>query len=63
MTPIINRMSLNELNVTFPADESVCDQARESGTIQRYSLPGVSLLQSYTPSYRAYQVSLNCNSR
>ncbi|XP_023690491.1 WD repeat-containing protein 35 isoform X2 [Paramormyrops kingsleyae] len=36
--------------------------ARESGTIQRYSLPGVSLVQRYTPSYRAYQVSLNCNS-
>ncbi|KAG5266079.1 hypothetical protein AALO_G00249550 [Alosa alosa] len=35
---------------------------RESGLIQRYSLPNVGLLQKYTLNYRAYQLSLNCNS-
>ncbi|XP_042704625.1 WD repeat-containing protein 35 isoform X10 [Chrysemys picta bellii] len=35
---------------------------RESGTIQRYSLPNVGLLQKYVLNCRAYQMSLNCNS-
>ncbi|XP_036398202.1 WD repeat-containing protein 35 isoform X1 [Megalops cyprinoides] len=35
---------------------------RESGTIQRYSLPNVGLVQKYSLNYRAYQLSLNCNS-
>uniref|UniRef100_A0AAY5ERV3 WD repeat-containing protein 35 n=1 Tax=Electrophorus electricus TaxID=8005 RepID=A0AAY5ERV3_ELEEL len=35
---------------------------RESGTLHRYSLPNVSLLQKYSLSSRAYQLSLNCNS-
>ncbi|XP_030627741.1 WD repeat-containing protein 35 isoform X2 [Chanos chanos] len=35
---------------------------RESGVIQRYSLPNVGLLQKYTLNCRAYQLSLNCNS-
>ncbi|XP_028927849.1 WD repeat-containing protein 35 isoform X1 [Ornithorhynchus anatinus] len=35
---------------------------RESGTIQRYSLPNVGLMQKYALSCRAYQLSLNCNS-
>ncbi|MBN3313719.1 WDR35 protein, partial [Atractosteus spatula] len=35
---------------------------RESGTIQRYSLPNVGLVQKYVLNYRAYQLSLNCNS-
>uniref|UniRef100_A0A7M4EBJ1 WD repeat-containing protein 35 n=3 Tax=Crocodylus porosus TaxID=8502 RepID=A0A7M4EBJ1_CROPO len=35
---------------------------RESGTIQRYSLPNVGLIQKYTLNCRAYQLSLNCNS-
>ncbi|KAM6367935.1 WD repeat-containing protein 35 isoform 8-T8 [Alca torda] len=35
---------------------------RESGTIQRYSLPSVALVQKYTLNCRAYQLSLNCNS-
>ncbi|XP_064159333.1 WD repeat-containing protein 35 isoform X1 [Anguilla rostrata] len=36
--------------------------ARESGTIQRYSLPNIGLVQKYSLSYRAYQLSLNCSS-
>uniref|UniRef100_A0A8D1DEV2 WD repeat-containing protein 35 n=1 Tax=Sus scrofa TaxID=9823 RepID=A0A8D1DEV2_PIG len=37
-------------------------QSRESGTIQRYSLPNVGLIQKYSLNCRAYQLSLNCNS-
>ncbi|XP_021109180.1 WD repeat-containing protein 35 isoform X3 [Heterocephalus glaber] len=35
---------------------------RESGTIQRYSLPNVGLIQKYFLNCRAYRLSLNCNS-
>ncbi|XP_043921710.1 WD repeat-containing protein 35 [Protopterus annectens] len=35
---------------------------RESGTIQKYSLPNVGLIQKYAVNCRAYQLSLNCNS-
>ncbi|XP_012869217.1 PREDICTED: WD repeat-containing protein 35 [Dipodomys ordii] len=35
---------------------------RESGTVQRYSLPNVALIQKYCLHCRAYQLSLNCNS-
>ncbi|XP_021561959.1 WD repeat-containing protein 35 isoform X2 [Carlito syrichta] len=35
---------------------------RESGTIQRYSLPNVGLIQKYSLNCRAYKLSLNCNS-
>ncbi|XP_062851768.1 WD repeat-containing protein 35 [Trichomycterus rosablanca] len=35
---------------------------RESGLLQKYSLPNVSLLQKFSLTCRAYQLSLNCNS-
>ncbi|XP_030213023.1 WD repeat-containing protein 35 isoform X1 [Gadus morhua] len=35
---------------------------RESGTVHRYSLPTMVLVQKYTLNNRAYQLSLNCNS-
>ncbi|XP_063088248.1 WD repeat-containing protein 35 isoform X3 [Cavia porcellus] len=35
---------------------------RESGTMQRYSLPNVGLIQIYSLHCRALQLSLNCNS-
>ncbi|KAI1895144.1 hypothetical protein AGOR_G00103280 [Albula goreensis] len=35
---------------------------RESGSIQRYSLPNIGLVQKYSLNHRAYQLSLNCNS-
>ncbi|XP_029451827.1 WD repeat-containing protein 35 isoform X1 [Rhinatrema bivittatum] len=35
---------------------------RESGTIQKYSLPNFCLAQKYVLNCRAYQMSLNCNS-
>ncbi|XP_012582813.1 PREDICTED: WD repeat-containing protein 35 [Condylura cristata] len=35
---------------------------RESGTIQRYSLPNVGLIQKYFLNYRPSQLSLNCSS-
>ncbi|KAM9432566.1 WD repeat-containing protein 35 isoform 3-T3 [Salvelinus alpinus] len=35
---------------------------RESGTIHKYSLPNVALVQKYSLNYRAYQLSLNCTS-
>lgn len=38
-------------------------KGRESGTVHRYSLPNMVLVQKYTLSYRAYHLSLNCNSR
>nr|XP_032817286.1 WD repeat-containing protein 35 isoform X1 [Petromyzon marinus] len=36
--------------------------ARESGTLQRYTLPNVGLVQNYVASARPYRLSLNCNS-
>uniref|UniRef100_A0AAY4A968 WD repeat-containing protein 35 n=1 Tax=Denticeps clupeoides TaxID=299321 RepID=A0AAY4A968_9TELE len=44
------------------ATDKTLIMGRESGIIQRYSLPNVGLLQKYTLNYRAYQISLNCNS-
>nr|XP_021149197.1 WD repeat-containing protein 35 isoform X1 [Columba livia] len=44
------------------ASDKILLVARESGTIQRYSLPGVGIIQKYTLNCRAYQLSLNCNS-
>ena len=38
-------------------------KGRESGTVHRYSLPTMVLVQKYTLNNRAYQLSLNCNSR
>ncbi|XP_016132225.1 WD repeat-containing protein 35 [Sinocyclocheilus grahami] len=35
---------------------------RESGILQRYSLPNITLLQKYSLTSRPYQLSLNCNS-
>ncbi|KAJ3613075.1 hypothetical protein NHX12_019331 [Muraenolepis orangiensis] len=35
---------------------------RESGTVHRYSLPHIALVQKYTLNNRAYHLSLNCNS-
>ncbi|KAM9476708.1 WD repeat-containing protein 35 [Clarias gariepinus] len=35
---------------------------RESGILQKYLLPNVSLAQKFSLSCRAYQLSLNCNS-
>uniref|UniRef100_A0A668VVY2 WD repeat-containing protein 35 n=1 Tax=Oreochromis aureus TaxID=47969 RepID=A0A668VVY2_OREAU len=35
---------------------------RESGTLHRYSLPNVVLVQKYTLNNRAHYLSLNCNS-
>uniref|UniRef100_A0A8C9HGE5 WD repeat domain 35 n=1 Tax=Piliocolobus tephrosceles TaxID=591936 RepID=A0A8C9HGE5_9PRIM len=43
-------------------DYSKAIQGRESGTIQRYSLPNVGLIQKYSLNCRGYQLSLNCNS-
>ncbi len=40
-----------------------CPQGRESGILQRYSLPNITLLQQYSLTSRPYQLSLNCNSR
>ncbi|OWK63323.1 WD repeat-containing protein 35 [Lonchura striata] len=44
------------------ASDKILLVGRESGTIQRYSLPSVAVVQSYTLDHRAYQLSLNCNS-
>uniref|UniRef100_A0A3Q2X111 WD repeat-containing protein 35 n=1 Tax=Haplochromis burtoni TaxID=8153 RepID=A0A3Q2X111_HAPBU len=43
---------------------TVCtsSQGRESGTLHRYSLPNVVLVQKYTLNNRAHYLSLNCNS-
>ncbi|XP_053141283.1 WD repeat-containing protein 35 isoform X2 [Hemicordylus capensis] len=35
---------------------------RESGTLQRYTLPNVGLIQKYNLNCRPYRLSLNCNS-
>ncbi|XP_058241994.1 WD repeat-containing protein 35 isoform X1 [Hemibagrus wyckioides] len=35
---------------------------RESGILQKYILPNISLVQKFSLSCRAYQLSLNCNS-
>ncbi|XP_017600405.1 PREDICTED: WD repeat-containing protein 35, partial [Corvus brachyrhynchos] len=44
------------------ASDKILLVGRESGTIQRYSLPSVAVVQSYTLGCRAYQLCLNCNS-
>ncbi|KAI2522522.1 WD repeat domain 35, partial [Homo sapiens] len=44
------------------ASDKILIVGRESGTIQRYSLPNVGLIQKYSLNCRAYQLSLNCNS-
>nr|XP_006001165.1 PREDICTED: WD repeat-containing protein 35 isoform X1 [Latimeria chalumnae] len=44
------------------ASDKILITGRESGTIQRYTLPNVGLVQKYELNYRAYQMSLNCNS-
>ncbi|KAM7060824.1 WD repeat-containing protein 35 isoform 1-T1 [Acridotheres tristis] len=44
------------------ASDKILLVGRASGIIQRYSLPSVALVQSYTLDCRAYQLSLNCNS-
>ncbi|NXQ88879.1 WDR35 protein, partial [Nyctibius grandis] len=44
------------------ASDKILLVGRESGTIQRYSLPSVGIVQKYTLNCRAYQLSLNCNS-
>ncbi|XP_032910663.1 WD repeat-containing protein 35 isoform X3 [Catharus ustulatus] len=44
------------------ASDKILLVGRESGIIQRYSLPSVAVVQSYTLDCRAYQLSLNCNS-
>ncbi|KAF2982220.1 hypothetical protein EK904_002644, partial [Melospiza melodia maxima] len=44
------------------ASDKILLVGRESGIIQRYSLPSVAVVQSYSLDRRAYQLSLNCNS-
>uniref|UniRef100_A0A8C9FCA5 WD repeat domain 35 n=1 Tax=Pavo cristatus TaxID=9049 RepID=A0A8C9FCA5_PAVCR len=44
------------------ASDKILLVGRESGTIQRYSLPNVGIIQKYTLNCRAHQLSLNCNS-
>ncbi|KAJ7408453.1 WD repeat-containing protein 35 [Willisornis vidua] len=44
------------------ASDKILLVGRESGIIQRYSLPSVAAVQSYVLNCRAYQLSLNCNS-
>ncbi|XP_062892582.1 WD repeat-containing protein 35 isoform X2 [Mobula hypostoma] len=44
------------------ASDKILIMGRESGRIQKYSLPNVSLLQKYELNCRSYQLSLNCNS-
>ncbi|KAM6433129.1 WD repeat-containing protein 35 isoform 2-T2 [Rhynochetos jubatus] len=44
------------------ASDKILLVGRESGTIQRYSLPSVGIVQKYALNCRAYQLSLNCNS-
>ncbi|XP_033095063.1 WD repeat-containing protein 35 isoform X6 [Trachypithecus francoisi] len=44
------------------ASDKILIVGRESGTIQRYSLPNVGLIQKYSLNCRGYHLSLNCNS-
>lgn len=39
----------------------MCLQGRKSGTLHRYSLPNVVLIQKYTLNNRPHYLSLNCN--
>ncbi|KAG8445687.1 hypothetical protein GDO86_010460 [Hymenochirus boettgeri] len=43
------------------ASDKVLIVGRESGTLKRYTLPNVSLVQQYLLGTRAYQISLNCS--
>ncbi|KAB5582180.1 hypothetical protein PHYPO_G00184200 [Pangasianodon hypophthalmus] len=44
------------------ASDRTLTVGRESGILQKYLLPNVSLVQKFSLSCRAYQLSLNCNS-
>ncbi|KAM4772218.1 WD repeat-containing protein 35 [Rhinophrynus dorsalis] len=44
------------------ASDKVLIVACESGTVKRYSLPNVCVVQTYVLGFRAYQMGLNCNS-
>ncbi|XP_060727604.1 WD repeat-containing protein 35 [Tachysurus vachellii] len=44
------------------ASERTLIVGRESGILQKYLLPNISLVQQFSLSCRAYQLSLNCNS-
>uniref|UniRef100_A0A8C5M5H2 WD repeat-containing protein 35 n=1 Tax=Leptobrachium leishanense TaxID=445787 RepID=A0A8C5M5H2_9ANUR len=44
------------------SSDKVLIVGRESGAVHRYSMPNVGLVQKYNLTYRAYQMSLNCNS-
>lgn len=59
------RQSGNEPYNGIKSKITVCtsSQGRESGTLHRYSLPNVVLVQKYTLNNRAHYLSLNCNSR
>ncbi|KAG9494630.1 hypothetical protein GDO78_002132 [Eleutherodactylus coqui] len=51
-----------DLICSITASDRVFIVARESGTVHRYSLPNMGLVQKYSMSCRAYQMCLNCNS-
>ncbi|KAG8538415.1 hypothetical protein GDO81_022690, partial [Engystomops pustulosus] len=51
-----------DLICSVTASDRVLIVARESGTVHRYSLPNMVLVQKYSVSCRAYQMSMNCNS-
>ena len=44
------------------ASEKTLMIARESGTVQRYSLPTLALVTSYTLPSRPHHLAINCNS-
>uniref|UniRef100_A0A673JJ84 WD repeat-containing protein 35 n=1 Tax=Sinocyclocheilus rhinocerous TaxID=307959 RepID=A0A673JJ84_9TELE len=51
-----------DLICCITASDRMLIVGRESGILQRYSLPNISLLQKYSLTSRPYQLSLDCNS-
>ena len=44
------------------ASDKVLVVGRESGTLQKYTLPSVALAAKYSISTKPYKVNINCNS-
>uniref|UniRef100_A0A7N6BEQ9 WD repeat-containing protein 35 n=1 Tax=Anabas testudineus TaxID=64144 RepID=A0A7N6BEQ9_ANATE len=60
---VAKKLTALEINqVTRTKKEGRESKTLTSGTIHRYSLPNVVLIQKYTLNNRAYYMSLNCNS-
>ncbi|XP_039278851.1 WD repeat-containing protein 35 [Nilaparvata lugens] len=60
--PTVNTQATSDPICCLAASDKVVLVGRESGVIQRYSLPQVALVQRYTHQCRPHQIAINCDS-